>query len=178
MIRRVAVAVRAADCVPLLLADPKSGAVAAVHAGWRGTAAGASVAAVDVLTREFGAQAGRSDCGHRPEHRRVLLRGWQRARGRLRRRRPRTASHRPLVHCLTAAARTRRPALTGVERPKLRLDVAGANRDQLLLAGVRDAHIHVSGLCTAMHLEILTSLPGREGAGGRLVGVIAPIESV
>src|SRR5436190_8067133 len=52
----VALVVRAADCVPLLVGDARTRAVAAVHAGWRGTAARVAVAAVEAMAREFGSQ--------------------------------------------------------------------------------------------------------------------------
>jgi len=47
-------AVRVADCLPVILADPYSGIVAAVHAGWRGTAKGVAAKAVQAMC-ELGA---------------------------------------------------------------------------------------------------------------------------
>lgn len=46
-----------ADCVPLLFADVRTGAIAAVHAGWRGTLAGIAPRVVHELHRAFGTQA-------------------------------------------------------------------------------------------------------------------------
>lgn len=53
------VGVRTADCLPLLLADPESGAVAAIHAGWRGVVAGVVVAGLEALCARSGAPASR-----------------------------------------------------------------------------------------------------------------------
>lgn len=161
----VAIAVRAADCVPLLLADSRTGAVAAVHAGWRGTAAGAATAAVHALAREFGgkpedlvAAIGPSigaccydvgtelvDAFAATGHPRHLIDRWFLA---------------PPVH------------LGSSERAGLRLDLTAANRDQLVLAGVPEAQIHACGLCTAMHLDVLTSFRAEKEKAGRIAGII------
>ena len=159
----VAVAVRVADCVPLLMADRARGVVAAVHAGWRGTAARAAVAALDALDREFGTKPADVVVAIGPSIGPCCYEVGS-----------------ELVDAFAAAGHERHlidrwflapaPPRGSRERPKLRLDVAGANRDQLILAGVPEEHIHSSGLCTAMHLDVLTSYRAEKENAGRLAG--------
>ncbi len=52
----VAVMTLHADCLPIILADPEVPAVAAIHAGWRGTVADVVGATVEAMTRELGAR--------------------------------------------------------------------------------------------------------------------------
>lgn len=53
----VVLMVFSADCTPILLQDPVTGAVGAVHAGWRGTAAGIVKNAVEKMVSAFGCKA-------------------------------------------------------------------------------------------------------------------------
>ena len=53
----VAISVRTADCIPVLLYDPVHKAVAAVHAGWRGTVQHISLKVIDRMRELYGTQA-------------------------------------------------------------------------------------------------------------------------
>jgi YfiH family protein len=50
----LAISIRTADCFPILLADPVTRSVAAVHAGWRGTAASVVLSSLSRMKDEFG----------------------------------------------------------------------------------------------------------------------------
>jgi YfiH family protein len=156
--RDVGLVVRAADCVPLLIADTRTGVVAAVHAGWRGTAARVGVAAVEEMQRQFGSQAADLVVAIGPAIGPCCYEVGT-----------------DLVDAFAAAGHERylidRWFMTPRER-RMRLDLVGANRDQLLLAGVREENIHACGLCTAMHLDVLTSYRAERSAAGRIAGAI------
>jgi YfiH family protein len=165
----IAVAVRAADCVPILIGDPQSRAVAAVHAGWRGTAAGAASAAVAALTREFGARPADLVAALGPsigpccyEVGSELVDAFA------------AAGHaRDLVDRWFVSPPPRRGSLAPPgDAPRLRLDTWAANRDQLVLAGLDEQSIHTCGLCTASHLELFPSYRVEGRAAGRIAGVI------
>lgn len=73
----IALAVRTADCVPILLHAPDIRAVAAVHAGWKGTVGRIIGNAIRVMT-EMGAEPQKNTCCHRTMCMRRLLRSERR----------------------------------------------------------------------------------------------------
>jgi YfiH family protein len=162
---KIAIAVRAADCVPILIADPKTGAVAAVHAGWRGTAAAAAPAALEAMSHEFGARPADLIAAIGPSIGPCCYEvGTE------------------LVDAFAAAGHARHlidrwflappPPRGESDRPTLRLDTWAANRDQLMLAGVDEQNIHMCGLCTANHLELFPSYRVERDEAGRIAGII------
>jgi polyphenol oxidase len=153
----VALAIQVADCVPLLLADAPTGAIAAVHAGWRGTAAGAAPAAVTALTREFGARPDRLVVALGPSIGPCCYKVGD-----------------ELIDAFRAGgfAREIDRWFTRDDGGGLRLDVWAANRDQLLASGVPATTLHQAGLCTAGRPDLFPSYR-RDGPGtGRIAAVI------
>ncbi|HSP91973.1 MAG TPA: peptidoglycan editing factor PgeF [Vicinamibacterales bacterium] len=172
----VALCVKVADCAPILLADTRTGAVAAVHAGWRGTAAGAVRSAVEALGGQFGsapedvvAAIGPSigPCCYRVGQDvraafeaagtwKGMLEAWFI---------PKPASE--PIHGVPGTDPT--PSGGG---PAVFLDTWTANADQLRAAGVPASQIHLSRLCTSCHRDTFHSYRVDGERAGRMVGII------
>ena len=150
----VAACVSVADCVPVLLADPVGGAVAAIHAGWRGTAARAAAEGVRALVRE-GAEPGRLVAAVGP-------------------------SIGPCCYEVSPELADRFGREIGPEAVApggggRHLDLWRANVRVLLDAGLAAERIEVVGRCTACERELFFSHRRDAGRTGRQVGFIAPL---
>jgi YfiH family protein len=154
----VAIGVRVADCAPVLLFDPARRVGAAVHAGWRGTAAAISRITAMTLQTEFGSRPSDVIAAVGP------------CLGRC------CGEVGPDVLAAFRAHGTREQVLNRWFAPgegdRLFLDLERANREQLESAGIDPARIFVSGLCTKTHRGRLHSYRGHGPAAGRLLGAI------
>jgi len=148
-----ALAVRVADCLPVLLADPITGIVAAVPAGWRGTAADIVGSAISAMLKR----------GATRQH----LLAWLG----------------PCIGpCCFAigeeTAETLKQSVSGAETciscaSGLHADLRGINRLQLHEAGISDAHIESVSACTACDAEHFFSFRRDHGRTGRHLAVVA-----
>jgi len=153
-----AIAVRVADCVPILLAEESGRAVAAIHAGWRGTAKRAAIAGVAALQARYGVRPERILAAIGPHIGACCYEVGESTRQAFR-----EAGHHP---ALLARWFDPRPP------DKFRLDLARATRDQLEGAGLMPANIHNADLCTRTHADLLHSFRAEGEKAGRMVGVI------
>ena len=153
-----AIGVRVADCAPILMADTRTGAVGAAHAGWRGAVQSAAAAAVRSMQREFGTDPADlvaaigpclgACCGEvGPEV---------------------VEAFRQAGHDDVNVGRW----FSDGPRGRPMLDLWQANVDQLAAAGVSRANIHVAGICTKTHAAIMHSYRAAGAAAGRMLGVI------
>jgi polyphenol oxidase len=170
-------AIQTADCVPILLVDPKKRAIAAIHAGWRGTLARIAAKTIGKMQMHFAtnprdllAAIGPSigPCCYEvgTEVATQFLSQFADA--------PtyfdefRTGDEPNPIQWLNMMPPGHQPPPKGVL-----LDLRKANRSQLLSAGLRPQNIHTIGLCTACHPNLLFSYRKQGPASGRLMSVIA-----
>lgn len=149
-------AVRTADCVPILLADSAGRCVGAVHAGWRGTAAGIAARAVAAL----------ADRGSRPSGLIVAL----------------GPAIGPccyevgseVVEALEATGVPRSRFVRTGASGRACVDLREANRFQLERAGVPAASIHGAPWCTRCRSDLFFSARAEGASAGRLLAAIGP----
>jgi polyphenol oxidase len=165
-----------ADCVPILLVDPKKRAIAAIHAGWKGTLARIAEKAVGRMRLEFGSKPANlraaigpsiGACCYEVGAEFVTKFSAQFADASEYFDEPRTGDEPNPLQWLNMAPPGHQPPPRNVH-----LDLPKANRAQLLAAGLRPQNIFRSGLCTACHTDFFFSHRREDGHTGRLMSVI------
>jgi len=154
----VLLAVKTADCVPILIGDPLTHTFAAVHAGWRGTSAAIIKHAIAKLTHEYRASAKDMRAAIGPA--------------------ANACCYEVGPEVISVFKERFSPAdqlLTATSNGHARIDLQAANRDQLIDAGLSADRIHVAPLCTMDRNELFFSYRREKqlhGRVGRLMSVI------
>ncbi len=161
----VLLAVQTADCLPVLIGDQKSGTIAAIHAGWRGTAGRITERAVADLMLAHGvnprdciAALGPAACAECYEVGEDVIGRYKKEFG-----------------------YWRKLIVNFKDNGKAHLDIRAANVQQLLFCGFDEDCIHVADYCT-MHQNELFFSYRREAGGqpsrvGRSLSVIGRVSS-
>jgi hypothetical protein len=171
--------VQTADCIPILLADPKQQALAAIHAGWRGTLQRIAMKAVGRMRMEFGTQPenvvaaigpGIGPCCYEvgPEVAREFDSQFGDAALWFDEKFEQLAADEepnPLPW-LTMA-----PPGHPLPPPRTHLDLHAANRAILFAAGLRPKNIFACGLCTGCQRDLFFSYRKAEKTGRLLSSI-------
>ncbi len=176
----ILLAVQAADCVPILLVDTARRAVAAIHAGWRGTLRRIAAKTLGRMRLEFGTQPPDVAAALGPAIGRCCYDVGPEVAQAFSAQFPKAAEwfDGPFARLATGEEPNPLPWLTmmppGHEPPaeRVQLDLRAANRRQLIDAGVAPGNISVSTLCTACRRDLLFSYRSEGPQTGRLMGAI------
>ena len=150
--------VQTADCVPILLGDARRGTCAAVHAGWRGTAAGVVTAALARMRAEHGTRAADVRACIGPAANVCCYEVGS-----------------DVIETFRARFAYADELLVATSKGHARIDLQRANRRQLAEAGVSPARIHTAPLCTVCREDLFFSYRRDKklhGRTGRLLAVI------
>ena len=139
-----------ADCVPMLLADEKTGVVAAVHSGWRGTVMRIAENAVRQMCEKFGAASQNIKAAIGPSIG------------------PCCFETGPEVAC-----EFKKEYVIPKDNGKFLIDLWSVNRDILVECGIKSENIEVLKLCTICNNDILYSYRVHKEETGRMGAFIS-----
>jgi polyphenol oxidase len=175
----VLLGIQTADCIPVLVADRKQRAVAAFHAGWRGTLARIVENGVGRMRLEFGSRPedliasigpGIGQCCYSiGEEVREQFESQFLYASDLFREVYDSDPVRQKYPMLFLTARA--PGHSDIG-PSMHLDLAEGNRRQLLAAGLRKGAIFLTGQCTGCRTDRFFSHRTERGFTGRMMSVI------
>ena len=174
----IVLAILTADCLPVILIDPKKRAVGVFHAGWRGTVKRIVEKGVGVMRLHFGSRARDLAAAIGPGVHNCCYTVGEEVRDQF-------TSQFAYGNCLfhevkeSDPVREKYPMLFLTARApghsnlpvKIFLDLVEANRRQLLDAGLSSKNIKASAWCTSSNPGLLFSHRAENGITGRQMGV-------